>query len=255
MRAAVYFSGIAFILLLGLRAPNCTADVNVMLNVATDYPWRGYSKSDHHAVAQVNAEYTHQTGAYAGIWVSTVDIEDRDYTRSADLEVNPYLGWGFALTSNWTVSGELQWYFYDQRLRPDALDYGELYLYAHYRHTVTLVAAFAPDAYGNSHATVNAQAIARIPVTPTLGASAGLGHYAAKRALEYDYTYWDLGLTWVHGPLGVDIRYFGAHRSEKAGAAMRYPGGTPYRAHVYGEVAPYFDAMHHLVLTVSVQFN
>lgn len=66
------------------------ADIDVSAHAAimSDYRFRGLSLSDRDPALQVGVDVAHQSGWYAGTWVSTVGIGD------ADAEIDFYGGWG-----------------------------------------------------------------------------------------------------------------------------------------------------------------
>jgi uncharacterized protein (TIGR02001 family) len=59
--AAVLSSGVA------------TADVTANAGVFSNYIWRGVSQTDDKAAGQGGIDYTHESGLYAGTWVSNVE--------------------------------------------------------------------------------------------------------------------------------------------------------------------------------------
>lgn len=67
------------------------ADIEVSANagIVSDYRFRGLSLSDRDPAVQAGVDVTHQSGWYAGTWVSSVNgIGD------ADAEIDFYGGWG-----------------------------------------------------------------------------------------------------------------------------------------------------------------
>lgn len=62
-------------------------DFTGYVNLTTDYVYRGVTRSDGHGAAQLGADISFDSGAYIGVWGSTIDIGD-GLTRQRDLEVN-----------------------------------------------------------------------------------------------------------------------------------------------------------------------
>ena len=68
---------------------------------ATDYIWRGYSKSDGKPVAQGNIDYEFKSGIFLGSSLSTINFADYGYDNRSTLEFRPYLGFAYQLSSFW----------------------------------------------------------------------------------------------------------------------------------------------------------
>ena len=75
-----------------MSAQVANADVAYNAAVVTDYVFRGMSFSDNGLALQGGADYSHKSGAYAGIWASTIDASndniEYDYYFGFAKEVN-----------------------------------------------------------------------------------------------------------------------------------------------------------------------
>ncbi|MGE0484408.1 MAG: TorF family putative porin [Gammaproteobacteria bacterium] len=184
----------------------------VSLGFTTDYQWRGYSKSDATPSVQANVDYAafaDGSGWFAGLWAATVDFGSHD-AGDAGYELVPYAGWSEALGEDFRLDLQLSGYFYDGDVLGLSGDYAEVYLFAHYRDLLTLEYAFAPQAYGSDANLHSTQLNGRYPLWREVEASAGVGFSWARRLFEYDYLYWNAGLTWTLAHAALDLRYFGA---------------------------------------------
>lgn len=71
-----------------LTAQVANAEVSFNASVVSDYVWRGFSQTDNGFAIQGGADYSHESGAYAGIWGSNVDFGDDD-----SIEYDLYVGY------------------------------------------------------------------------------------------------------------------------------------------------------------------
>lgn len=72
-------------------APNVLpGDIGGSAALTSDYVFRGISQSDENAAIQGSLDWTHETGAFVGVWGSSVDFDDGD---QASAELDWYAGW------------------------------------------------------------------------------------------------------------------------------------------------------------------
>ena len=73
-----------------LTALSATAQAGISANIAiqSDYVWRGISQNAEDPAIQGGFDYAHKSGAYAGIWGSSVDFGGAEST-----EFDIYVGW------------------------------------------------------------------------------------------------------------------------------------------------------------------
>jgi len=67
-----------------------TADVSANAGVFSNYIWRGVSQTNDNAAGQGGIDYSHDSGAYAGVWTSTIENGQ---------EVDLYLGFAGEISS------------------------------------------------------------------------------------------------------------------------------------------------------------
>jgi uncharacterized protein (TIGR02001 family) len=197
------------------------------LAYTTDYPDRGYTKTNGGPSVQANLDYEHGSGWYGGIWVSSVDFADRRFRNRANVEWSPYLGRSMQLAADWRAELQASGYVFDGDFYGRSAHYAELYGFLHFREIATLQVGAAPDAYGGGEETVNVQVTGRYALSDTARISAGLGHYWAEDVFNYDYLYWNVGGTWFHRYGGLDLRYFGTTQFEPSGGTWPAPGVHP----------------------------
>jgi uncharacterized protein (TIGR02001 family) len=221
------------------------ADINAFLSITSDYFWRGYSKSDNGPSLQANVEYESNTigsGFFAGLWAAEVDFTDGSREDASHFEIVPYLGWSQELSKDYRLEGQLSRYIYDNRVFGKGADYYELYLFAHFRDVLSAEFAYAPDAYDIGIGSYNYQLTGRYPIFAATEFSGGGGFYQAADLFEYDYWYWNAGLTVRLARLAVDLRYIGSREVNETHLTRRF----------WTTELPYETAK--LVLTISVGF-
>ena len=105
---------------LGLVSVSSYAELSSNLTLASDYVWRGQSRTDGPAILG-GFEYNADSGYYVGIWGSNVDFSDGN-----GQELNYYAGFDFNI--NDSVTGDLGFLYYDYPNASTDLDYGEAIL-------------------------------------------------------------------------------------------------------------------------------
>jgi uncharacterized protein (TIGR02001 family) len=206
-------SGILLLLMLACVQEGF-AEISGSLSLTSNYFWRGYTKSDDHWAAQGFVDYQQPNGFFAGSWLSRVDFDDDVSSDAAGWELSPYIGWSFALSSDWRTNVELVRYFYDGEIFGASANYNELDIRAHFRDLFSAQFACTNDAYNQGNATYDGSLGGRYPVTDTLQVSAGGGYSVSRKVFEYNTYYWDTGLTWYWPWGGIDVRYTGARETD-----------------------------------------
>ena len=177
-----------------------------ILRVATNYDYRGNTRSDNDPTVQLSLDISHDSGLFLGAWLSSVNL------GTADIETNPYLGAAFSLSPDWQLGASVAGYFYDGRLMREDIDYGEGSLQLHYRELASFTFNVAPDYYGSGHSVLDYEAELRYPMTDVVEVSAGLGYQAGRKVFNYDSLYWNVGIAWYVRPwLTLDLRYQDLH--------------------------------------------
>jgi uncharacterized protein (TIGR02001 family) len=186
------------------------AEINATVTAATDYVFRGYSKTHEDFAIQANLDYEHGSGLYLGTSVSNVDFGDNNFRNAASVEITPYLGWTFTLSDDFRL--DLQWtrYLYDGDIYGNQSDYNEFYAFLHYRDLITARVAYSEDFYSQDRDSFDYELTGRYPITDTVEFSTGVGYSLTEDILEYDYLYWNAGLTYFMKHIAFDLRYLHA---------------------------------------------
>ena len=64
------------VLLSAAISPAQSADLSGYLVLTSDYVWRGVTQSDVNPAVQLGGDITFDSGIYAGLWASTIDINN-----------------------------------------------------------------------------------------------------------------------------------------------------------------------------------
>lgn len=185
------------------------AEVHATLTAMSNYIGRGYSKSNGDFSYLGNIDYQHLSGLYLGSSATYVNFGDSN-DNAAHVEITPYLGWSFNLSEDWRLDSQWSRYLYDGNIFGLASDYNEFYLFLHYKDIISATVAFSEDFYHRGHAAGNYELAGRYPVTDFLEFSTGAGYTQTKKILEYDYLYWNAGLTYFYKFVSLDFRYVDA---------------------------------------------
>lgn len=198
-----------FLLILTCSA-NCFAELSGSLTGATDYIWRGYSKSDGKPVVQANIDYEFKSGIYLGTFASSINFADHGFESRSTIEFRPYLGFAYKLSDDWRFNTAWSRYIYNGRIFGQDVDYNEFYFYSHFRDLLTVNFNFSENSYQQNHMSFNSEIIGRYPITDSIEISSTFGYNKQKKVLHYDYLYWTSGLT-LHFSrnVGIDVRYYG----------------------------------------------
>ena len=191
--------------------PAQAADVTGYVVLTSDYVYRGVTYSDGHIAGQTGADIAFDSGAYAGVWGSTVDIQNGP-SRQRDRQVSYYVGYGHDLNSDWSVGASIVAYTFPGSSGNVSYNFEEYSVSANYRDRAWLEYSFSPDLYGSGEETQNVELFAEWPARWQLTLGAGVGFYDVSALSGDGYAYWQIGLTRPVGKIDVDLRYHDTSR-------------------------------------------
>jgi uncharacterized protein (TIGR02001 family) len=194
---------LVFALGAGVGTVQAQAYVSGSVSIVSDYRWRGYSMSDDRPAAQATLAYDHPSGAYAGLFVSTVRLGAE---REAGVQGLGYAGYSGRLT------GGLSWdagVAYSAFSRPSSYDYAEYHAgLAHIDWSARL--SYAPRYFGRSYSA----SYAELNLTPWSDrALAPLLHVGLLHSPDLEYLglerIWDarIGLAYSVGLTTVQLSW------------------------------------------------
>ena len=208
---------------LGLVSVSVQAEISADLAATTDYLWRGVSQTLGRPAVQGGINYSHASGAYAGIWASNVNFFDPDAPGAdpadddkATLELDYNLGLSGATAQelNWDVG--VYRYTYPGAVKALLDSSDEFYAGATYRWAnLKLYRDF--DSHANY---LEAGATATLP--HELNLTIGVGRYQLSDSPDYsDYRLAMSGAT--HG-FGIELSY--SDTTMNNGRCLDYSGAT-----------------------------
>lgn len=193
-----------------LRSANAAGEgphsISANIGVVSDYLWRGQTQTDHQPAVQGGLDYAHESGFYAGTWLSNVDFGSDDDTS---YELDLYTGFGGSINDDLSYDINLIYYAY-----PDArdTDFSELGASLTYKW---LTAGLAYTIYGQAdndsvfiegdlyyHAALDFE----LPYALALNLHGG--YYDFKNNGGTDYAHWGVSISREAGDFGtVSLNY------------------------------------------------
>lgn len=197
-------------------APAFAQDVAITGNVAltTDYAFRGISQSDESPAISGGFDASFgDSGFYAGTWASSINFG----TGGANMELDVYGGYKFALGPVSMDVGVLGYLYPSAQDDPSELDFYEVYakpsIALSKEFTLGAQVAYSPEFTLDGGDAVYAEVNGAYVVSPELTLSGAVGMQTADVNGyffgEDDYTTWNVGGTYSAMGLGFDLRYVG----------------------------------------------
>ena len=197
--------------------PLRAADWGATLTLASEYAFRGVSRTDGVA-AQGGLHVQSAAGGFAGLWASNIEPQPAQIGR---VEANVNAGWAFDLGADWSAAlGWVRYLYPDAESPRSRFDWNEYSVSLNYADRLALTASLAPEApvyyvYGN-FGSVRATALEASWREPIVSGSwgsvalvAALGHYDAAGRSGEPYRAWNLGVAAAAGPFDIALARFG----------------------------------------------
>jgi len=188
-----------------------SADLSGYLVLTSDYVWRGVTQSNGDPAAQLGGDVAFDSGIYAGVWGSTVDINNGG-DRQRDTELTYYLGYSHDVGSRWVLGASVVVYTYPGQTGAVDYNYEEVMLMTNYDDRVWLEYAYSPDLYNTGFDSHNVEVFTEWPAGKHLVIGAGAGYYDVSNFVGDGYAYWELGVTWPIRRFDIDLRYHDTSR-------------------------------------------
>ncbi|MCH9697713.1 MAG: TorF family putative porin [Gammaproteobacteria bacterium] len=208
---------ILILLLYLVSLPAFATEFSGSVSFRTNYVEYGYTKSNNNPSGYANIDFEDNSGLFLGVSVSSIDFDDHQFNNHSSVEITPYLGWNFEFSDDWRA--QFQWlrYLYDDKVFNADADYNLFSGSINYQGLITAQIAFSDNLFQQDEFGVYYQVSGQYPITRDLEFSAGIGYSMTRDALEYDYLYWDSGLTWYFPYGSLDFRYVQSeHYNEKS---------------------------------------
>lgn len=187
-------------------------DFSTTVGFTSDYTSRGISASGEKPAMQGSIDWSHESGFYAGVWGSNVDLD------SSDLEVDIYAGYSNKVGKFAYDVGLIQYEYPGS----DDLNYTEGLLSLGYDFDMFAVsgsAYYSPDYTGSTgdetYLVANVDVpLPFMPVETSLNASVGHQFWNEDEVGLPEYTDWGLGVTSNIEGFDVGLRYIDTNLSE-----------------------------------------
>jgi len=176
----------------------------------SDYRFRGISQSNGDPAAQADVTIDHESGFYAGGFVSTLS----DGPRPGEIELSGYVGYTREIASGTDIDVGVQIYGYPNNVSLTNASYFEPF--AALRHTLGPVTAEAGAAYApeqealadNDSLYVYGDLSGGVPFTP-VSITARLGYTSGPARFSgiADYLDWRVGAEYTRGPATLRLEY------------------------------------------------
>jgi uncharacterized protein (TIGR02001 family) len=202
-----------------LAATGAAADITGNVGLTSDYVFRGISQTNEHPAVQGGFDYSHSSGAYAGVWASNGDFEDGD---EAYTEVDLYAGMaGKVGDLGWKFGGI--YYNYpgvsdSSNLNYDYWEVGPTLTYPVGPATASLLVLWSPNFYNETGKGLYSELGLSAPIGPaelsaplgqfTLGGT--FGHQDIERNAKFgtpDYNNWSVYASTTVAGVGLKLAY------------------------------------------------
>lgn len=193
-------AGCAAALVLASPAPRAEG-VDYAIGLLSDKVTRGFSKSQGRATWEVDAQYHHDSGWFAGLGVA----DRRPGSGSGRFEWVASAGLGWPLDADWTMQVGVARYQNAGGRRTIDADYTDFTLSADWRGRGNVLVTASPDTRtGSRHGwTVLAEAAWRQPLADGWALDLGIGAIDRSGIGSPGYGYGSIGLSASVGPLRV----------------------------------------------------
>ena len=177
---AQFAFAVASLSLVGLACAGkaAAADVSGSTTLTTDYVWRGSTQTQGDPAVQAGVKVSGDSGFYASAWGSNVRFAPE---TGANTELDFSVGWGKALSDDWTLDVNLLRYQYPSTALD--LDWTELNGTLTYRDNYWVAIGHSNQALGYDASGTYALAGAKFPINDAFRIEASVAHYFLSDAV------------------------------------------------------------------------
>lgn len=171
----------------------------------SDYVFRGVSQTDESFTFQGAFDYSHESGFYAGAWISGVDFG----VQGPDYELDTYVGFGFPITD--ALKGDVQVlrYNYLSGANGSAFEYNELIAKLTFADFITGTIGYSNDVFNGGDTGIYYALSAKHAWESGFTVFGGAGYYDLGDTYEVadGYVDWNLGVSQTFGPVELALTY------------------------------------------------
>ncbi len=207
--------------LLALQVPLANADeaaaaeksyqLTATATLASDYMFRGVSQTLNDPAVHAAFDFSHASGAFAGVWSSNVDSgESGPFDDEGDQEIDIYLGYGTGIGDDWSVDATAIRYIFPGTASGFDLDWNELQAGLHFREYVSLLLSYSNEVFNLDDPGIYYGLSGNWPLADNLRLTAAIGYYDLDDALDDSYVDWSLGAEADWGMFTARLAYIEA---------------------------------------------
>lgn len=177
---------------LAMPAIGHAATFNGSAALTTDYVWRGTTQTQGDPAVQAGFKASAGNGLYGAVWGSNVEFAPETHASS---ELDFTVGWGGALSDDWSLDANLTHYRY-----PSAavdLNWTEAIGTLTWKQNYWAQLGWSNDALATGENGAYAQIGAKFPLSETVRLEAAAGHYWLEDAYGDSYSHAQLGVVWA----------------------------------------------------------
>lgn len=176
------------------------------LALTSEYIYRGQALSDGNPALQAGLDFTHDSGLFAGIWSSTVDLPNP--TGRRDAEVDYYLGYQYSPDAPLSASLSVVRYTYPGQTGSFDYNYTEWLLTTVFHDRYSVEFGHSSEVYGWDGSGRHLEFRGDWPLPSGWVIGAGLGYNDIENIGTSNYLYWDIGASARYSRLTVDLRWY-----------------------------------------------
>lgn len=249
--AYLLLAGLAAALQVQAQAPAAPAPAHTLatkLSVYSEYEYRGISQTSEDPALQLNVDYSHASGFYAGLFVTNIKWL-RDTANSVGgstrgrTEVDLFAGYKFEVAPDTVLDVGYLRYEYPRSkdfFNAPKVHTDEIYAGASYKWVSVKASYAVSDLFGipNSEGSTFLEANVSYPLTDTLALTGHVGHQFVENSKFLGYTVYKLGLV---ADLGSGWNIGGYYKDTDAESQFYTPLGKDWsRARLVGFVSKTF---------------
>jgi uncharacterized protein (TIGR02001 family) len=183
-----------------------------LVTLTTEYIYRGMTLSDGDPAIQAGVDYEHDSGLFAGIWASSMDVITPVSERKRELDF--YAGYISSPDAPLSATVTALYYTYPGQTGARRYDYIELLLSGTWRERHTLEFGYTDDLYGLDRIARHWELRSEWPVANAWVISGAFGGNDLSDAGSGRFLYWHLGASARYERLTFDLRWHDAERPE-----------------------------------------
>ena len=197
-------------LVLGRAFATEAGGLSAEIAVASDYVFRGFSRTASEPALQAGLRYRHRKGLVAGAWASTVrfDYDGQFADNVRRLELLAFSGYAATFKRGWSGSALLVRYQYPEADQEVDKSYTEANFSIYYRELFSLTVAYTPGFLRSDQSGFFVELSGRYPLTRRFDLSAGIGRGELDLADDTGYTYGHIVVGRGAGRFVIDLGYY-----------------------------------------------